>query len=92
MALIVWLAIMSDLVMNIVECRHCGKAYWFEVADGGAVDGGPCCFGHPIMDIERFPTLRDAVKGYREWRKDRSAALKARLDEIKQAARMREAA
>jgi len=69
--------------LNIVECRNCGKAFWFDGDYAGPIAGGPCCKGLPIMDIEQHPTERAAIKGYPAWRKARSAALKSKLDEIK---------
>ncbi len=52
----------------IVECRHCGAAYWVEAWIGAdAIDGGPCCFGHEVLDIERFPTERAAQKEWPAW-------------------------
>jgi len=72
-----------SIVLNLLECRSCGKAFWFETELSGAIDEGPCCKGLPILDAERFPTERAALKGYAGWRKERSAALKAQLDAIK---------
>ncbi len=63
--------------MNIVECRHCGKAWWSDVA-GGPIDGGPCCFGHPVLDVDRHPSEKSAESAFPAWQKaDAEAVRKA---------------
>ncbi len=63
---------MADPALAIVECRHCGKAYWSEVG-GGQIAGGPCCFGHDLLDVERFPNERAAKKAWAAWNERRMA-------------------
>jgi len=49
--------------LAIVECRSCGSAYWVDAElASGAIAGGPCCFGHPVLDIETYPTEKAAKK------------------------------
>jgi len=53
--------------MNIVECRACGAAFWTAAVHqgepvSGAIDGCPGCFGHAVLDIERFPTEKAAAR------------------------------
>jgi len=55
--------------LAIVECRSCGAAYWVDAElASGAIDGGPCCFGYPVLDIETHPTEKSAQKGNAELR------------------------
>ncbi len=75
-----WIVIIdrrNGIHMNlaIIECRTCGAAYWVEAwigdSAGGAVDGGPCCFGHEVLDIERFPSEKAAAKAMPAWDSNR---------------------
>ena len=53
----------DEVRLYLIECRHCGTRYWHELgdlADGGKIAGGPCCFGYPVLDVSRYPTELDA--------------------------------
>ena len=41
-------------LLYLVRCRHCGARYW-HLWDVGEIAGGPCCFGHEVLDYERYP-------------------------------------
>ena len=58
---------MSSPVLNMVECKSCGATYWFAAPHAMAIAGGPCCFGHKVIDVERFGTEREAQKVYPQW-------------------------
>ena len=72
----------DSIVLNIVECRKCGTSYWAEVKQGGGIDAGPCCFGHPVLDIDSYPDERAAIKAHHAWAAADQAAITARLAEI----------
>ena len=73
--------------LNIVECKTCGKAYWAEVKKGCLIASGPCCFGHDVLDIERFPNEHMAKSGYSAMIKKRETAIAARIAHLKGLAR-----
>jgi len=53
--------------LTIIECRHCGARYWHHLghlAEGGKIAGGPCCFGHKVLDVATYPTESDALAAY----------------------------
>jgi len=71
----------NSMSLAIVECRACGAAFWTAAEHqgkpvSGAIDGGPCCFGHPVLDIERFPTEKAAARAYDEWREAELAVMR----------------
>lgn len=53
--------------LNMVECKNCGATYWFAAPHATVIDGGPCCFGHKVIDVERFGTELEAQKVYPQW-------------------------
>lgn len=66
---------MSATSLNVVECRNCGASYWVNLPFTGVIAGGPCCFDHPVLDIERYPSERAAVRAYPAWEAARNAAM-----------------
>jgi len=68
---------MSDIELSIVECRRCGKSFWWPAAEAMAIAGGPCCFGHEVLDVERYPTADAAARAYPAWEEERMNALAA---------------
>jgi len=72
--------LMSDGIdLNMVECKACGESYWVNLDITGVIAGGPCCKDIPVLDIERFPTERAAVRAYPAWAAaDLAAMLKAK--------------
>jgi len=62
--------------LSIMECRHCGAAYWWPAAEPAAVDGGPCCFGREVLDVTRYPTEQAARRAFPAWERRRLDALR----------------
>jgi len=55
--------------LTIITCNHCGKHYWHQLghlAKGGKIAGGPCCFGHAVLEVAAYPTEADALAAYNE--------------------------
>jgi len=53
--------------LTVIECKHCGARYWHHLGhltDGGKVAGGPCCFGHAVLTVAKYPTEEQARKVY----------------------------
>jgi len=73
--------------LSIVECRTCGASYWIEGKKGGAVASGPCCFGHFVLDVERYTSEYRARKAYGMMIKQREKAINARRAHFKGLAR-----
>lgn len=74
---------MSVVALAVVECKNCGSSQWGEawIAErcGGVIAAGPCCKDIPVLDIERFPTERAALRAYPAWAAaDLAAMLKAK--------------
>ena len=56
-----------EVRLTIVTCRHCGARYWHHLghmAEGGKITGGPCCFGHPVLTVSKYPTEAEAAEAY----------------------------
>lgn len=69
----------SPSKLSIVECGHCGAAYWWAIDRSVVFVAGPCCFGHPVLSIERFPTEYTARQNYPAFIKARERAIEERL-------------
>ena len=52
--------------LYLIRCRHCGVRYW-HLWDVGEIAGGPCCFGHEVLDYERYPNETMAVDAWSMW-------------------------
>jgi|GEM_PF-6255188 len=65
--------------LSIVECRSCGAAYWFDCEHSGPIDGGPCCFGNPILDVDTYPTERLAIAAYGDFARRRDRAIRQKI-------------
>jgi len=65
------------MTLNIMECRGCGKSFWYAWKEALVIASGPCCFGHEVLDIDRFPTARAAAKEWPSWNERRLSALRA---------------
>jgi len=49
----------SEVRLTIITCRHCGSRYWHHLGDlatDGKIAGGPCCFGHEVLTVAKYPT------------------------------------
>jgi hypothetical protein len=64
---IFYVVVMKVPDLNIVECRHCGATYWAAVPQSMAIDGGPCCFGHKLIDVAQYTSEHEAKKVYHHW-------------------------
>jgi len=57
----------SEVRLTMITCRHCGACYWHHLghlATGGKIAGGPCCFGHSVLDVATYPTEEQARQAY----------------------------
>lgn len=49
--------------LTVITCRHCGARYWHHLghlATDGKIAGGPCCFGHKVLLVAKYPTEEQA--------------------------------
>ena len=53
--------------LTVIECHHCGARYWHHLghlAKSGKIAGGPCCFGHKVLTVSKYPTEAEAAAAY----------------------------
>jgi len=56
--------------LAVVTCRHCGARYWHHLghlATDGKIAGGPCCFGHEVLTVAKYPTETEARAAWGKW-------------------------
>jgi len=56
--------------LSLIHCRHCGARYWHELghlATDGKIAGGPCCFGHEVLTLAKYPIEADARAAWGKW-------------------------
>jgi len=56
--------------LTIIECKHCGARYWHHLGDlatDGKIAGGPCCFGHEVLTVAKYPTEAAASAAWGKW-------------------------
>jgi hypothetical protein len=59
-----------EVHLTVVTCRHCGAHYWHHLghlAEGGTIAGGPCCFGHEVLTVAKYPTEAKARAAWVKW-------------------------
>jgi len=60
-----------EVRLTVITCRHCGARYWHHLghlASGGRIAGGPCCFGHEVLTVSKYPTEAMAQVAWSKWR------------------------
>jgi len=59
-----------EVRLTVVTCRHCGVRYWHHLghlATDGKIAGGPCCFGHEVLTVAKYPTEAAASAAWGQW-------------------------
>jgi len=56
--------------LYLIHCKHCGARYWHHLghlATDGKIAGGPCCFGHEVLTVAKYPTETEARQAWGKW-------------------------